>query len=145
MMVTAERGQVAGAGQAAIIPGDRMVQIAAGGGTATAGGAAAGVARVDQVLELAAGPVPALGLRVVAGAADDGVESDVQAPQEVRGLRVGRAWWSERAGRFAVAGWARRAWRVAIAGWAGTGRAGAWRPLVPTGGAAVGGGGAVGV
>ena len=75
-----------------------MVQIATGGGTTAAGSGATWVARVDQVLELAAGPVPALGLSVVAGAADDGVESDVQASQEVRGLQIGRDWWFARVG-----------------------------------------------
>ena len=151
MVVSAERGQVTGAGQSALIPGDRVIQIAASGGTATAGGAATRVARVDQVLELAAGPVPVLGLGVVAGAADDGVERDVQAPQEVRGLRVGRARWFERSGWFAVAGragtwragtwragtWRAGTWRAGTwrAGtWrAGTWRGGAWRPLVRAG------------
>ncbi len=106
-----------------------MVQVAAGGRAAAAGSAAARAASVDQVLELAAGPVSPFGLGVVTGAADDRVERDVHHPQELRDSRV------RRVGRAGRAG----AW------WAGAWWAGAWRPGAAAGGAAMGGGGAVGV
>jgi hypothetical protein len=53
---------------------------------ARAGGGTSGVAGVDQVAEGAAGPVGALSLGVVAGAADDWGEGEVKRPQEGRGL-----------------------------------------------------------
>ncbi len=82
-----------------------MIQVAAGGLTAAAGGAAAGAAGVDQVLELAAGPVPVLGLGVVTRAADDRGEGEVQEPQELRSLRAGRTGWFAVVPRAVWVGW----------------------------------------
>jgi len=68
-----------------------------------------------------------LGLGVVAGAADDGVEGELEGAQELCGLLIGG---SERSGWLAGA--------VAVV-------VGPGNPGVRSGGAAVGGGGAVGV
>ena len=76
MMVAAQRSQPALTGESALVPGDRVVQVASGRGPTAAGGAAASVARPDQVLELAAGPVSGLGLLVIAVAPGDGGQSD---------------------------------------------------------------------
>ena len=53
-----------------------MVEVAAGGGSVTAGGGAPGAAGADQVLEFAAGSITGLGLGVVAVAAGDLDQAD---------------------------------------------------------------------
>jgi hypothetical protein len=80
-----------------------MVQIAPGSGLPAAGGGTSGVAGVDQVLQLAAGTVTALGLSVMAWAADDHVQGDAQGSQNLvgRGAGEGRR---PRAVRAAVGG-----------------------------------------
>ena len=56
------------------MPRRRMIQVTVRGGVPAARRGARGVAGGYQVAEFAAGPVAALGLGVLAGAADDGVE-----------------------------------------------------------------------
>src|SRR5271169_1513427 len=82
-----EGSEVAFAGDAALVPGDGVVQVAAGGGPAAARRGAPGAAGADQVLEFAAGPVAGLGVGVVAVAAGDRDHVDAQAAQVV--LRAG--------------------------------------------------------
>ena len=108
-----------------------MVQVAAGSGPGAAGCGAPGTAGPDEVLELAAGPVPGFRMLMVAAAAGDRGQPDSQGAQVVPGSGVGRwLWWF-------WAGWFR-------AGWFGAGwfRARGWRG-VAAGCAAVGGGGPV--
>ena len=68
-----------------------MIQVAAGGGLPAARCGARGVAGGDQVPELAAGPVTALGLGVIAGPADDGVELQGPGVGRAAGVRAGGA------------------------------------------------------
>jgi hypothetical protein len=92
VMVPAQRSHPAFAGEAAQVPGDRMVQVAAGRRAAASGRGAAGVPGADQVLEFAAGLVPGLGMAVIAGAPGDHGQLDLQATQVV--LRPRRdVWW----------------------------------------------------
>src|SRR6202044_758386 len=72
MVVSAERGEIAFAGDPAVVPGDGVVQVAAGGGAAAARRGAPGVAGADQVGQLAAGTVARLGTGVVARTPGDG-------------------------------------------------------------------------
>ena len=71
VVVPAQRGQPAFAGEPALVPRDGMVQVAARRWPAAARRAAPGAAGADQVLELAAGLVPGFGVPVVAAAAGD--------------------------------------------------------------------------
>jgi hypothetical protein len=89
VVVPAQRGEVTFAGEAALVPGDGVVQVTAGGGSAAARGGAPGAAGADQVLEFAAGPVPGLGLGVVAVAAGDRDQAAAQAAQVVLRRGVG--------------------------------------------------------
>ena len=114
MMVPAERRETAFAGQAALVPGQGVVQVAAGGGLPAAGRGAPGIPDLDQVGQGPAGPVPALGPGVVAVAAGHRSHPDPQPGQVVprsgsgRWVRAGRAdagraaAWRVRAGRAAA-------------------------------------------
>jgi hypothetical protein len=66
MVVPAERRKVAFAGTAALVVGDGVVEIAAGGGPAAAGCGAAGGASPDQVLKFAAGLIARFLVTVIA-------------------------------------------------------------------------------
>ena len=74
-------------GHPAFVPGDGVVQVAAGGGPSASGRAAPGAPRGDQVPELAAGLVAGFGVPVVAAATGDQAQPDSQGPQVV--LRPG--------------------------------------------------------
>ena len=93
VVVPAQRGESAFAGDAARLPREGMVQVAAGGGAGAAGCGAAGAAGPDQVLELTAGPVPGFGLLMVAAAAGDRCQPDPQRAQVVPGPGAGRRLW----------------------------------------------------
>jgi len=67
MMVPAERSQVALAGPAALVVGDVVVQVAAGGRPSASGRGTGGSAGPDQVLEAAAGLVARLLATMIAG------------------------------------------------------------------------------
>src|ERR1700722_13694292 len=124
VMMPAQGREVAFAGQAALVPGGGVVQVAADRGTAAAGRGAGGVAGADQVLEGAAGGVAALAVGGVARTAGD---------EGQRGGEDSRWPGARRSGtRGSGAGWSG-------AGWSGAG----WG--VAAGEAGVGGGGAVGV
>jgi hypothetical protein len=69
MVVTAQGGQAAFAGPAALAGGLGVVEVAAGGGLAAAGGGAGGGAGGDEVAEGAAGLVAGFLVTVVAAAA----------------------------------------------------------------------------
>src|SRR5580692_13003786 len=86
----AQRGEITFAGDAALVPGDGVVQVAAGGGPAAARGGAPGAAGADQVLECAAGPVAGLGVGVVAVAAGDRGQAGAQAAQVILRPGAGR-------------------------------------------------------
>ena len=141
MVVPAQRGQIAFAGQAALVPGQGVVQVAPRSGPPAARRGAPGVADLDQVGQGPAGPVPALGPGVVAVAAGHRGHPDPQPGQVVprRGsggrVRAGRAaagrgaGWRVRAGRAARIGGpgvAGRRVRALAAGPAAGG--GGWRP-----------------
>jgi hypothetical protein len=68
-----------------------VVQVTAGRGLTAAGRGAGRVAGGDQVPEFTAGPVAAVGLGVVAGAADDGVEFQGAGVGGAAGVRAGGA------------------------------------------------------
>src|SRR5580692_1185913 len=133
----AQRGEITFAGDATLVPGDGVVQVAAGGGPAAARGGAPGAAGADQVLEFAAGPVAGLGVGVVAVAAGDRDQAGAQAAQVI--LRPGavRRVTAESGTAGDSEGGAAR-WRVSAwgsgAGWG-----------VAAGEAGVRGGGAIGV
>ena len=93
VMMTAQRSEPAFAGEPALVPGEGVVQVAARRGPAAAGCAAPGAAGADQVLELAAGPVPGFRVLVVAAAAGDRCQLDSQGAQIVPGSGVGRGRW----------------------------------------------------
>jgi hypothetical protein len=71
-----------------------MVQVTAGGGPAASGRGARSTACPDQVPQLPAGLVPGLGVTVIAAAAGDRRQPDLQATQVIlspgvrRGLLV---------------------------------------------------------
>jgi hypothetical protein len=153
-MVTAEWSDITFASYPALVPGGGVVQVAPGRGAAASGGGAPGGPGGDQVLELAAGPVPGLGVPVAAGAAGDRGEPDPQAAQVVPGRGAGLAGWGPL--RWAAAGVAGGVaggagggalWWCGWfgAGWFGAGWFRARGRGVPAGGATVGGGGPVGV
>jgi hypothetical protein len=77
------RSQVALAGQSAG-PWLGVVQVGVAGAGLAAGCRAGGGAGADQVPEPLAGPVPRLGVPVVAGALGDRLELDLQPGQELR-------------------------------------------------------------
>src|ERR1700761_792887 len=79
MVVTAQRGQVAFAGPAALVVGHGVVQVAAGGGTLAAGGGAGWVAGLDEVLEPAAGLIAGFLVPVVAAVPGQGGDGQRQA------------------------------------------------------------------
>src|ERR1700742_4346540 len=79
VVVTAERGQIALAGPAALVVGLGVVEVAADGGALAAGRAAGGGAGPDQVLELAAGLVARLLVTVVADALGQRGDGDGEA------------------------------------------------------------------
>jgi len=60
-----------------------VIAVAVHGLGVAAGGVAGGAAGADDVPELAAGGVAALGMPVVTGTAGDGLESDVQGAEQV--------------------------------------------------------------
>jgi hypothetical protein len=62
--------------------GDRVVEVAVEGLGVAGGGGAQLVAGSDQVPELAAGDVAVLGVPVVTGVPRQGLERDVQPPEE---------------------------------------------------------------
>jgi hypothetical protein len=78
VVVPAQGREIAFAGDSAFVPGQGVVQVAAGGGAGAAGCGAAGATGPDEVLELAAGPVPGFGVAVVAAAAGDRCQPDPQ-------------------------------------------------------------------
>ena len=85
VVVPAERSKIALAGEPALIPRDRVVQVTAGGGTAAAWRGAGSGAGPDEVLEGAAGVVAGLGAGVVAGTAGDGDQRGLEGEGIVRG------------------------------------------------------------
>jgi hypothetical protein len=95
MVPPAFRCQVALAARAVWI-GERVIEVALDGLRVAGGGRAGGGASTDQVLEAPAWRVAILGVRVIALAANDRAERDVQPPDEVGeqlGLRgIGAAW-----------------------------------------------------
>jgi hypothetical protein len=86
----ARRGQVAFAGQPALVPGHGVVQVASGGGTAATGGGAPGITHLDQVLEFPAGFIPRFSAFVAAGATGDWRHLDAQAADPVLRAGAGR-------------------------------------------------------
>src|SRR6201996_6385003 len=76
VVATAEGGQVALAGTAALIVGGGVVEVAAGGGPLAAGGGAGQVAGLDQVPKSPAGLVARLLVAVVAGAVGQGGDAE---------------------------------------------------------------------
>lgn len=92
MMVPAQRSQTAFARDPALVPGDRMVQVASGCGSSAAWRGAPGVPRLDQVLEVAAGAVSRFGVLVVAPAAGDRGHPDAQVAQPVLGRDADWRW-----------------------------------------------------
>jgi hypothetical protein len=90
VVVPAQRGKPAFAGDPALVPRQGVVQVAARGGAAAARRGAPRAAGPDQVLELAAGPVPGLGVLVVAAAAGDRSQMDPQRAQVVPGPGIGQ-------------------------------------------------------
>ena len=150
VVVPAGRAQVALAGGPGG-PGHGMVRITLGGGPGAAEKVAAGGARRDEVPECAAGPVARFAAGVIAGAAGDRGECDLQAAQEAGGLQaVAGFWWRvwgwrglvrapastgpARAGSGAAAG--------ALPAPAGTAPAAPAAPILPAGSAAVAAGSA---
>src|SRR5580704_5775653 len=90
MMMPAQRGDSAFAGEPALVPGEGVVQVAPGRGPAAAGRGAPGAAGADQVLELAAGLVPGLGVTVITPATGDQGQPYPQRQQVVPGPGTGR-------------------------------------------------------
>src|SRR5580693_5434335 len=90
MVVPAQRGEPAFAGEPALVPREGVVQVAAGRGPAAAGRGAPGAAGADQVLELAAGLVPGLGMTVITPATGDQGQPHPQRQQVVPGPGTGR-------------------------------------------------------
>ena len=103
MVVAAEWGETAFAGDPALVPGDGVVQVAAGRGPGAAGRGAGGVPGPDQVGQGAAGVVAGLGSGVAAGAAGDREQRAGEPGQGARGPGAGRG---------APAG--RQAWAAAV-------------------------------
>ena len=87
---SAERCEVAFAGDAAVVPGQGVVQVAGRGRAPAPVGGAAGAAGADQVLQLAAGLVSLLLVRVLARAPGDGGQAGPEPGGEVSG-RAGLA------------------------------------------------------
>jgi hypothetical protein len=92
VVVSTQRGEIAFAGDPALIPGDRMVQVTASRGAAAAWSGTGRAASSDQVGQLAAGVVPDLRMSMVAGTACDGGHADGQAGRvrAARGPGAGR-------------------------------------------------------
>jgi len=82
-MSAAKRGKITFAGDAAVVVGDRMVQIAPGGGPTAAVVAAGGGAGADDPLQGGAGPVVRLGGAVVAAARRDRLGGHADLPGTV--------------------------------------------------------------
>ena len=118
MVMAAQRGQVAFAGKSALVVSEGVVQVAAHRGPSAARRGAPGVPGPDQMLELPAGPVSGLSVRMVAASAAHWGQLDTRLADPLA--------------------------RVRIRSGSGSGVAGA-RWWVASRGAAVGGGGAVGV
>src|SRR5206468_10586060 len=78
MVVPAQRGEVAFAGDPALVPGLGVVEVAPGGWAGAARRGAPGAAGGDSVPQLAAGLVAGFGPGVVARAADERGERDGQ-------------------------------------------------------------------
>ena len=91
MVVPAERSEVAFAGEPALTPGDRMIQVAASRGLAAARRGAGRAPGADQVGQLAAGEVAGLGMGVVAGTAGDREQRAGEPEQVACGQGVRRA------------------------------------------------------
>src|ERR1700691_3949785 len=91
-MVTAQRGEPAFAGPAALVPGHGVVQVAAGGGPGAARRGAPVVACADQVGELAAGMVSDLAVGVVARTAGDGGQRCGDGDRRSGAGRTGAGW-----------------------------------------------------
>ena len=91
--MTAERREIAFAGDPALVPGHSVIQIAADSGAAAARRGAPPVASADQVLESAAGVIADLGVAVVARAAGREQPGTVQVALRARircwSLRLG--------------------------------------------------------
>jgi hypothetical protein len=90
VMVPAQRRKITLAGDAALLPGQGVIQIAPGGGPGAAGRGAPAAARADQVRQLAAGLVAGVGVPVVAAAPGDGGQPVPQPGEEPRKRR--RRW-----------------------------------------------------
>jgi hypothetical protein len=117
MVAAAERGQVAFAGGAALVPGAGVVQVAACRGPGAARGGACAAAGADDVGEGPAGVVADLGAGMVAGPAGDRDQRGGEAGQGVRG--PGRGGWPLRSllGRWQMPGtWCQGSALVAAAG-----------------------------
>src|SRR5580704_4278986 len=82
MMMPAQRSDPAFAGEPALVPREGVVQVAPGRGPAAARRGAPGA---DQMLELAAGLVPGLGVPVITPAAGDQGQPHPQRQQVVPG------------------------------------------------------------
>jgi len=90
VVVPAQRRDSAFAGDPAFVPGEGVVQVAAGRGPAAAGCGAPGAPGADQVLEFAAGLVPGLGVAVVTAAAGDQGQPHPQRNQVIPAPGIGR-------------------------------------------------------
>jgi hypothetical protein len=91
VVVAAERGEVTGTRESAMVPGIGVIKVAAGRRLPAPRRRAGRVAGGDQVPERAAGPVAGLGLGVIAGAADDGAELQGPGVGGAGGVRAGSA------------------------------------------------------
>src|SRR6201996_115979 len=84
MVPAAQRCQVALAGQPTVVPGQRVVVVAGSRGSAASPVRAGRCAGVDLVPELAARPVPGLGIGVLTRVPRDRVQADPEPVQESR-------------------------------------------------------------
>ena len=88
MVMTALRSEIALTRDSTLVPRDRMVQVAFGRRPSATRRGALGVPGLDQVLEVAAGPVSRFRVFVAALAAGDWSHPHTQVAQPVLGLSL---------------------------------------------------------